>query len=111
MSRDFPLPDPSVLRLQILPLDPSMPKHEIKILEAKGHAGRSARGKPAEPVPGNTVPVKGHVIVVLTKEKTPRVGFDIAFDARGKDVQLDMQATCEILGRRCAVQHEESAGS
>ena len=60
-------------------------------------AGRP-RGKPAEPVLGNKVSVKGHVFVMLTKENTPRLTFNIAFDTRGKDVVLDMQATCDILG-------------
>jgi len=97
LTRDFPLPDLGTLRLEILPLDPSMPKHQIKVLE-KARGGRPVRGKPAEPVPGNKVPVKGQVIVVLTKENTPRVAFDIAFDTRGKDVWLEMRANCEIMG-------------
>ena len=110
LSKDFPLPDLSVLRLQILPLDKSLPKHEIKILD-KGHAGRPPRGKPAEPVTGDKLPVKGHVIVVLTKEKTPHVGFSIGFDARGKDVVLDMQASLRDLGPQRALQHERPAAS
>ena len=54
LSKDSPLPDSSVLRLEVLPLDKSMPKHEFKVLEDKTHVGR-ARGKFAEPVTGNTV--------------------------------------------------------
>ena len=76
-----------------------MPKHEIKILEPRGLAGRSTRGRSAEPVAGKKVPPRGHVIVVLTKEKTPPVTLDVAFDIRGKDVMLDMQASFEIAGR------------
>ncbi len=96
LSRDFPLPDQGVLRLQILPLDKAMPKHEIKVLEAKPHAVRSPRAKAVEPVSGNTVSAKGHVFIVLTKEKTPRVMYEIEFKANGKDVQIDMQASCDI---------------
>jgi len=99
-SRDLPLPDLSLLRLRILPMDKSMPNHEIKIMEAKGHVSRSSRGKPIEPASGNTIPVKGHLVVMLTKEKTPRVAFSIGFDARGKDVLLDMQTFCEISGNK-----------
>ena len=95
LSREFPLPDPSVLRLQILPLDKSMPKHEIKILEAKDLA-RATRAKPAEPVPGNKVPVRGQVIVVFTEEKSLHV-VSVGFDARGRYVQL--QAGLEWLSR------------
>ncbi|MGA2257651.1 MAG: hypothetical protein ABSG53_23570, partial [Thermoguttaceae bacterium] len=98
LNRDFPLPDPSVLRLQILPLDAALPKSQIKILEGKARGGRPVRGKPAEPVFGNKVSAKGHVFVTLTKENVPRIAMEIAFDARGKDVLLDMQAGCEILG-------------
>jgi len=98
LIKDIPLPDPSVLRLQILPLDKSMPNHEIKIMEAKGPS-RPAKGKPIEPASGNTVHVKGRVIVTLTKEKTPRVFFGIGFDTKDKEVRLDMQATCDISGK------------
>ena len=98
LSRDFPLPDLSVLRLQILPLDQALPKHEIKILESKGHGGRPGHGKPAEAVKGDKVPVKGHAFVVFTKEKPPRIFVSVAFDAHAKDVQLDMQVGCDILG-------------
>ena len=48
---------------------------------------------------GNTVGVRGQAMVVLTKDKA-RAGFRILFDARGKDVLLDMQAECEISGRK-----------
>ncbi len=99
LSKDFPLPDLSILRLQIVPLDPSMPKHEIKVLEVKTRAVRSSRGKSAEPVSGNTVSIKRRVMVVLTKEKTPRVAFSIVFDAHGKDsLVLDMQGVFEFSG-------------
>ena len=98
-SRDFPLPDPGLLRLQILPLDKSLPKHDIKILEAKAHGGRSPRGRSMELAMGDTVPAKGQVIVAITKEKTPRVEFDITFDTRGKDALVDMAAACELWGR------------
>ena len=111
LSRDFPCPTRACSACRSCLWIKSMPKHEIKILEAKGHAGRPARGKPVEPVLGNTVPVKGHVIVVLTKEKTPRVASTSRSTRSGKDVLLDMQAACEILGRMSAVQHDESAGS
>ena len=99
LNRDFPLPDLSVLRMQILPLDPSMPKPQIKILEAKARGSRPVRGKSAEPVFGDKVSVKGHMFVVFTKENTPRITLEIAFDARGKEALLETQATCEILGK------------
>ena len=37
-------------------------------------------------------------MVVLTKEKTPRVTFTIAFKPLGKDLVLDMQGTFEFSG-------------
>ena len=46
LSKDFALPDPSVLRLQILPLDHAMPKYEFEVLEVKARGGRS-RGRSA----------------------------------------------------------------
>lgn len=92
------LPEPSLLRLQILPLDKSLPKHQIKILPAARRPGRATRGKPVEPIAGDTVPLKGHALVAITKDGTPGVYFDIGFEARGKDLVLDMQAGCEIAG-------------
>ncbi len=103
LSRDFPLPDMSVLRLQVLPLDKLTAKHEIKILDTKAHAGRPARGKPVEPVPGTTVSAKGRVFVILTKDRTPRVVLDIEFKANAKDVQLDMQGACEIANNKVSL--------
>ena len=94
LNRDFPLPDASLLRLQILPLDKALPKYDIKILDAKAHPGKR---KSVEPVAGDTVPVKGQVMVVFTKERTPRVVCEIAFDTYPKGVQLEMQAVCDIL--------------
>jgi serine/threonine protein kinase len=92
LSKEIPLPDVAVLRLQILPLDKSMPNCEVKVLESKGRTGRPVKGKPAELAPGNTVPIKGHVVIVVTKEKTPRVHFNVGFDTRGRDLILDLQA-------------------
>ncbi|MEI8371547.1 MAG: serine/threonine-protein kinase [Planctomycetota bacterium] len=97
MSRGIFLPDPSVLRLQILPLD-TMPKHKIEIMEAKGPI-RPAKGKPIGPASGNTVHAKGRVIVTLTKDNTPHVFFGIGFDTKDKEVLLNMQATCDISGK------------
>ena len=97
-TSNFPLPDWSVLRLQVLPLDQALPKHEFKVLETKSRGGRQGRGKPVEPVTGDKVPVKGQVFVAFTKEKTPRVYVSIAFDAHAKDVQLEIQAACDIAG-------------
>jgi serine/threonine protein kinase len=94
VSREFGLPDPALLRFQVLPLEKGMPKSTIKIQDARVRAVR--RGKPAEAIAGDTVPVRGHVIVVLTKEKTPPVNIRISFEARGKDVMLDMASTCEV---------------
>jgi serine/threonine-protein kinase len=98
LSRDFTLPDASLLRLQVLPLDNSLPKHTIKIQDPKAHFGRTTREKSSNPVSGDTVPARGHVIVVLTKEKTPSVSFRVSFSAntRGKDVILDMTSSCEV---------------
>jgi len=98
LSRDALLPDSGLLRFQVQPLDPSLPKYETTVLDPKGHAGRPPRGKSAEPVMGNKVSIRGRIIVTLTKDNTPRVAFIIAFDARGKDALLDVQATCDILG-------------
>ncbi len=97
LSRDFPLPDLSLLRLQVLPLDPALPKHDFKILEAKTHGGRPAHGKPTEAVKGDKVPAKGHVFVVFMKEKTPRIFLGITFETHAKDVQLDVQEGCDML--------------
>jgi len=94
---DFPLPDLSVLQLEILRLDPSMPKHEIKVLEVKPRGSRS-RGRSAELVTGSTVPIRHGVMVVLMKEKTPRITFTIAFKPLGRDLVLDMQTAFEFSG-------------
>ena len=75
-------------------MDKSLPKYDIKILDAKAHPGKR---KSVEPVAGDTVPVKGQVMVVFTKERTPRVVCEIAFDTYPKGVQLEMQAVCDIL--------------
>jgi serine/threonine protein kinase len=101
LSRDFILPDASVLRLQVQHLDNSMPKHEIKILDAKARAGRT-RAKPAEPVAGDTGRVRDHVIVVLAKDKAPHVSFSISFEVRNKDIMLDMTSSCEISNHTVA---------
>ena len=98
LSKDFLLPDPSVLRLQVLDLDPSMPKHVIKVMEAKGHAGKPPRGKAVELVLGDTVPAKGHVIVGLSKDDNTRVYLDIDFDVRGKELVIEMRGGCDISG-------------
>ena len=52
-------------------------------------------------------PLKGHVLVAITKDGTPSVYFDIAFEARGKDLVLDMQAGCEIPGREVPLNWSE----
>jgi serine/threonine-protein kinase len=97
LSKDGPLPDPSLLRFQVLPLDASLPKSQTKIMEGKGH-GRPSRTKSAEAAPGNKVSAKGQVMVLLTKENTPRVALEIAFDAGPRDVLLQTQTICEISG-------------
>jgi serine/threonine-protein kinase len=96
LNRDFALPDASLLRMRILPLDNSMPKYEIKVTD-KVRAVR-VRNKPQEMIAGDTLAVKGHATVVLEKDRTPKVSCQIAFDTRGKDVSLDVQATSEISG-------------
>jgi serine/threonine protein kinase len=98
LSREFALPDASMLRLQILPLDPSMPKHKIKVVE-KGLPGRAVHGRLPEMTEKDTVPNRGHALIVLSKGRTPPVTFQIGFDVRGKDAVLDTQATCEISGQ------------
>ncbi len=97
LIKDAPLPDLSVLRLQILPLAPSMPKHEIKVLLVKTRLGRS-QGKSVEAVGGDAVSIKRSMLVLLTKEKTPRAAFTIAFDVHGKDLALDMRGAFEFAG-------------
>ena len=98
---DFNLPNAGVLRLQILPLENSLPKHEIKIRETKARLARPPRGKTVEAVAavvGNKVSVKGEAIVMLTKDKAPRLAFDISFDVRGKEIHVDTYAAYEIGG-------------
>jgi serine/threonine protein kinase len=98
LTRGLALPDASLLRLRIMALDKTMPKYEIKVMD-KGHPVRTGRGKPQESVIGDTVAAKGQAIVTLTKDRTPHLKFTIRFDARGKDVSLDMQGVCEIGNR------------
>jgi len=98
LNREAPLPDLGLLRLQVQPLDPSLPRYQTSVLDAKGRAGRPTRGRPAEPVLGSKVSIKGRIFVTLRKENTPPVAFNISFDSRGKDAALDMQAACDILG-------------
>jgi serine/threonine protein kinase len=96
LGRDFALPDPSLLRMRILPLDNSMPKYQVKVTD-KQHPFH-VRGKPQEMTAGDTIAVKGRAAVILEKEKTPPVTCQVAFDTRGKDVSLDVQAACEVSG-------------
>ena len=96
LNRDFALPDASLLRMRILPLDNSMPKYEVKLAD-KGHAIHG-RGKPPELTAGDTIAAKGRAVLILEKNQTPKVTCQIAFDTRGKDVSLDVQATSEISG-------------
>ncbi len=83
LSREFALPDASLLRLQILPLDPSMPRHEMKVVE-KGRPGHAVRGRLPEMAAGDTVPHRGHALIILSKERTPPVTFQIGFDVPRK---------------------------
>jgi hypothetical protein len=96
LSRDFALPDPSLLRMRILQLDNSMPKYEIKVTD-KAHPVRT-RGKPSEMVAGDTIAVKGRANVILEKDRTPKVTCQIGLEHRGKDVSLDVQAMSEVSG-------------
>ncbi len=106
LTRGFALPDASLLRLQILPLDKTMPKYETKVQDntrparagSARPAGNLSRGKILAAA-WDTIPVKGRAVVSLTKERTPRVALTISFDVRGKDVLLDMQGACEIANR------------
>jgi serine/threonine-protein kinase len=96
LNRDFSLPDASLLRLKILPLDNSMPKYEIKVAD-KGRAVRG-RSKSADLTAGDTIAAKGHAVVILEKAATPKVTCQFGFDIRGKDASLDVQATSEVSG-------------
>ncbi len=96
LNRDFALPDASLLRMRILPLDNSMPKYEVKVAD-KGHAIHG-RGRPSKLTAGDTIAAKGRAVVILEKDRTPIVTCPIAFDIRGKDVSLEVQATTEISG-------------
>ena len=96
ISRDFALPDASLLRMRILPLDNAMPKYEVKVAD-KGHPVHG-RGKTPELAAGDTITAKGRAVLILEKEQTPKVNCPIAFDIRGKDVSLDVQAATEISG-------------
>ena len=96
LNRDFALPDASLLRMRILPLDNSMPKYEVEVAD-KGHAIRG-RGRPPELTAGDTIAAKGRAVVILEKDRTPKVTCPIAFDIHGKDVSLEVQATTEISG-------------
>ena len=100
LNRGFALPDPSAMRLQILTLDESMPKHQIEIQDPLGHGGQPARGKPVEPRSGDTVPVRGRAVVVFTTDKPPGARFVIGLDGHGRDLQLNMQAFCWIAGHK-----------
>jgi len=103
-SRDFALPDASVLRLQIKDkdLDKALPKHTIKVLE-KTHAGHGPHGKTQEAALGTSVGAKGIAFVEFTKEKTPHVTFEIGFDVQRKDITIAMQGTCEVGGESYAL--------
>ncbi len=99
LVRDM-LPDPSLLRLKILPLEKSLPASEIMIEEVKAAKGRGPKAKAADLVPGDTVPLKGHVVVSFTEAeaKAAKLKFNIAFTPRGKDILLEMHAKCEVAG-------------
>ena len=106
-----PLPDPSVLRLQVLPLDKTVPKNEIKVLEAKAPGLRTrARAQAAAPVAGNTVAPKGQVFIFLEKERTPLVEAEhrVRRPRQGRFARHGNRL--RALGRR-AVQHGRSATS
>jgi serine/threonine protein kinase len=93
ISREFNLPDPSLLRLQVLPLDASIPKHEIKAVD-KGRAVRLIRGRLPETNTGDTIMPRGRTLIVLTKERWPQVTFQFEFNAHGRDASLEsIQAT------------------
>ncbi len=96
LNRDFALPDSSLLRMRILPLDNSMPKYDVKVAD-KGHAIHG-RGRTPELTAGDTIAAKGRAVLILEKVQTPQVTCPIAFDIRGKDVSLDVQAATEISG-------------
>ena len=96
LNREFALPDASLLRMRILPLDNSMPKYDVKLAD-KGHPVHG-RGKSPELTGGDTIAAKGRAVLILEKDRTPKVTCPIAFDIRGKDVSLDVQATTEISG-------------
>ena len=70
LDRFFSLPDASLLRMRILPLDNSMPKYEVKVAD-KGHAIHG-RGRPTELTAGDTIAVKGRAELILEKDRTPR---------------------------------------
>jgi hypothetical protein len=99
LTRNVALPDASLLRLQIMPLDPSLPPRVIKVLD-KGRLGRAARGQTREAAAGDTVAGNGQAMIVLTKGNVPPVTFTINFTCRAKEVLLEMEGETEISGRK-----------
>lgn len=93
LSREIDLPDPSLLRLQVLPLDPSMPKHEIKVVDS-GRPARWTRGRLPETNAGDTIAPRGRALVVLAKESWPQVTLEFEFNVRGRSALIEsLQAT------------------
>ena len=106
LTRDMTLPDPGMLHLQVLPPLP-LPKADLKVLEAKKGEPKShevkghghGRAKPAaEPVPGDTVSMKGRLDIVLNQEKTPPCGFHVTLEQKGS-LAVTMKAYFDLGGQ------------
>ena len=64
----------------------------------QGASRPASAGKAGEPVPGNKVPRQGPGDRSAHERENASHGVRYPFDTHGKDVMLDMQATCEIPG-------------
>jgi serine/threonine protein kinase len=96
LSRDS-LPDAAMLRLQVLPLDKSLPKSDFKMIDKRPPPARGKNPKAlTEWTPGDTITTKQKLGVLLKKDKTPPVRLSIAFEPNGKYIVVDMAATFEV---------------
>ena len=111
------MPEASLLRLQLAPLDKIFPKYDVRVQEtkkaeaAKKPDGKShgktrepkgPKGKPVlEFVSGDTVAVKNLMEITFTKEKEklPPCGFHIQFDVKGEKLTVEMRPVCDFNGQ------------